>query len=248
MEQSIRNAIADKIEIIPIADLLANHQVMARHVRTELSRTFYSDDIQLLNGILSFLEEDAPLRGASLLKVFGTNRFHAIWETACSYVIQNQNEQLKDKLSQPQWSFYSPPFSSALTLAGGKQRPDLLAEKKDKTLILDAKYYYPLPESLCGWGDLVKQLFYVASFSKEGKSIINGLLFPDPRTTTVDCIGHVSMLTSNDTPDPAFEKIYVFTLNPDMIIRAYSHGTKLMDLADQIVILAEKQQSTISTV
>jgi hypothetical protein len=132
------------------------------------------------------------------------------------------------ELAQPVWHFSRP----QLVTPGGEQRPDIVLDWGEALAVLDAKYYFPLPEDRCGWGDLVKQHFYAASMGG-ARPTKNGLIFPDPTVTVVEKVGVVRMEGPPGTAE-IFSPITVMVANPSLVLECYVDGRYEPDFERQV--------------
>ena len=219
----------------PLAEevLFGNAAIYAARIRQELSKVYRSDKIHMLRNLELFFREAEGYDGPRATRLFGTTAFHVVWEHACSVAAGNAFASLSANLAQPRWSFKYP---ERMTLEGGKQRPDVLAEHAGRyLLILDAKYYYPLPNSICGWEDLVKQFFYERSYRQRSRQeLINGLLFPEPAVDSVRLAGEVRLARGGKTVAD-FPALLVFQVNPTRLFQRYANSSIEFELLGELV-------------
>ena len=234
--EPLRASLSDETEIINKEHLSRDSEFWARRLRAELSGVYESEDIDVLDALVSFFDEERTLQGPGAVRLYGTTAFHAVWEAALSSLFEGSESNVTGRLSQPRWDFRWPREE---TVEGGRQRPDVLAVSDDCVLVLDAKYYYPLPDSLCGWSDLVKQFFYSKSYDgRADLRVFNGLVFPDPNTEDIEAVGEIVMARPNRQRDERFEKIHVIKANPDKVLDAFATGRASRELASKMRALA----------
>jgi hypothetical protein len=190
-------------------------------VNRELRSVFRSDTIQMLLALKAFLENLQGLGGVAALHLYGTSSFHVLWERACSVAFGNQADELAARLSQPKWHFNASKLTGrSHVYDGGRQIPDVITTVGRKYLILDAKYYYPLPSDRCGWEDIVKQLFYRESLETASMKVLNGLLFPALSEPSISRPARIFM-SRNGLPDKRYRHIDVYIVNPRKVFEAY---------------------------
>jgi hypothetical protein len=216
---------------ISVDDLIERREQWIQHIQREMGSTFRTDTLAMLAALRGFLEELEGLSGPTSTHLFGTSSFHVVWEDACSVAVENDVDRLKHLLSQPVWEFFLP----AQRLHGGKQRPDIIWENNNTILFADAKYYYPLPESRCGWSDIVKQYMYLDSLSNpDGKELINVLLFPDLDVSKPTIIGRIQMERA-EIVDDRFKAVWIAKINPNSLLLTYVRPASSQILAATLI-------------
>jgi hypothetical protein len=203
------------------------------HVAVELGRTFRTDTVAMLRALKAYLDGLEDLGGDTRLSVWGTSSFHVVWEDACIAALADSTNDASEPLSQPRWCFSARGGQPAVIREGGHQRPDVIVRRETEVLLLDAKYYYPLPDAICGWADLVKQYFYELSLRETGLRVVNALLFPDERTNEIERLGEVLMYAGQQR-DAHFPPIRVIGINPHVLFDAYVRGQRVPGWADLI--------------
>lgn len=215
------------LAVIRDEDLRRRAAYWAKLVRMEMGTVFRAELLALLSNLLEYFDVRQDLEGPVRHRAVGTNAFHVVWERALRVVLGDAPSFAK-KLSQPAWHFDNPP----LTVRRGGQRPDIFLAFDDVLAVLDAKYYFPLPRSLCGWGDLVKQHFYAASFPAS-QAVQSGLLFPDSRVDLAERVGKVVMEATAGI-DSRFSEIAVLRVNPGHVLRAYVRSAQSDELVRSV--------------
>jgi len=210
-------------------DLISNASIWFHLIQNEIATTYQQNHLLLLRYLSSFFSENKFIFTNTKKSLYGTITFHAIWEDACSQVFNSQYEFLKEKIAQPKWKFTTPLTTKEVT----GQIPDILNESNESIYILDAKYYFPLPYNLCGWGDIVKQYFYAKSFHNPiNKKIKNILLFPAPDIDEIKVVGKVIM-EREGKEENNFLPIYICKLNPLKIFATYINNKDNVQLLDE---------------
>ena len=169
--------------------LIDQSQIYCTHVKLELLQTFNSEDILMLQIIHDYIEKGKSFRfrGLNEVKLYGTNNFQIIWEYICSGIFNNQYNNLIDDFAQPRWL-----INNHLLKERGRFTPDVLLSVDDNLIILDAKYYYPIPKNICGVSDIAKQLLY--SQIAKSDNVKNIFLFPgDDSSVSMEYLGYVSI-------------------------------------------------------
>jgi len=184
-------------------------------IRLESSNTFNSDDLLVLSILIEYLEDKLGHLGDGVVRLYGTSSFHVIWEHICSTVFENKYEELASMLHQPAWVIEGEFHEK------GSFIPDVITKKEDKTYIIDAKYYYPIPKKVCGVSDIAKQLIY-AQISGN-KDISNILVFPSSNEHNVVNKGYVSIFDDDKVEVKEFKKqrIQVLELSFITAIKTY---------------------------
>lgn len=216
----------EKYQRISFAELISNSSTWFSILQNELSNTYQYNNLSLLSQLSSFFNKNAFAYSSKKKSLYGTISFHNIWEDACSQIFDSQYDSLKHKIAQPKWKFTSPIFIKDAT----GQIPDILHENENNIFILDAKYYYPLPSSLCGWADIVKQYFYAKSFKNpDNKVIINALLFPDLSIENLELSGIIDMEREGHI-ETSFTPVSVYKLNPFILFNSYIDNIEIPEL------------------
>lgn len=197
-------------------------------IRIELAHTFNSDDLLILSTLIEYLEDRLGHMGDGVVRLFGTSSFHVIWEHICSTVFDNDFDELSPLLNQPLWNIDN------AYIEKGKFIPDVMIKKEGKNYIIDAKYYFPLPEKVCGVSDLAKQFIYAQISGEE--NISNILVFPSSCFEGVSNKGYVSIYDSNKSELPAFksQRIQVLEISFLSAVKAYIGEKDLSLLRDSI--------------
>ena len=218
--------------IISEAALLANRTRWSALLMRAMQGTARTDHLSMFLALRQFFEDHPNGNGSQGPRLLGTFSFHSVWEDALKFVFDDQFEDMRHQLAQPIWHFLDARGTTKLT--GGKQRPDVLLETKDKILVIDAKYYYPLPTERCGWTDLVKQLFYSESIvGKAKEQVRNVLVFPASLPDKIRVRGKV-LLEHHGSAVKKFSEILVVEVDANLILRAYAKRVRLPLISNQL--------------
>lgn len=150
----------------------------------ELREVFSERKIKLLK-IMKFILEKNGNETIKGIAIYGTKKFHIVWEDVCQKVLGHK----KIDLCKPTWQDYETQNKTSVeTLI-----PDILVEKEKEFFILDAKYYNIDFEkngklkniNKPGIGDIIKQYLYEDAIKihheyekKEFEKYFNAFLFP----------------------------------------------------------------------
>ncbi|HEM8407922.1 TPA: LlaJI family restriction endonuclease [Acinetobacter baumannii] len=191
---------------LSIDELIKNKIRYCNRIKNELSHTYNSEDIFILNLILDYLELNYSYSGKNEIKLFGTTSFHVIWEFICSTFFKNEYSQVIDNFAHPKWYIENTYFEK------NKFIPDILLHSNENLFILDAKYYYPIPDKVCGASDIAKQFIY-AQVSPY-KKIMNFFIFPFDDDKLIECSGYVSVFKDkNELPHFQTQRIHTIKLS-----------------------------------
>jgi hypothetical protein len=197
-------------------------------IRIESSITFNSDDLLVLSILIKYLEDKLGHLGDGVVRLYGTSSFHVIWEHICSTIFENKYHEFASMLNQPAWVIEGEIYDK------GNFIPDVITKKQDKTYIIDAKYYYPIPKSVCGVSDIAKQLIYAQIFGD--KDISNILVFPSFNEYNVVNKGYVSIFDNDKVEVSEFKKqrIQVLELSFITAVKAYLGLQDLNSVREEI--------------
>lgn len=122
---------------------------------------------------------------------FCTLHFYHVWERMCRFILA---DDLMEKIHLPR-----PYWKVGDLVSYTRQIPDILfrGNRDDEIYIADAKYYQTAnaPKGLPGWGDLVKQFFYLYTLQNDMKDVIiyNLFIFPSRTEKVVDYMGYAAV-------------------------------------------------------
>jgi len=162
-----------------------------RRLASEQLIVFRTTTLQLLTLLRGAL--DSKLAAPTMPpQIFGTTAFYSVWEDACrTGICGDVPPAVVSNIAQPTW------FS--VDAAGGKhvhahsQIPDLLVGRATCLLIIDAKYYYPFPDSRPGGPDIIKQVYYAESLASAGVETRSLFLLPISGTAVPRFLGYATI-------------------------------------------------------
>lgn len=163
--------------------------IYCNQIKIELFQVFNSEDILMLKILHKYIEQKKSIhfQGINKVKLYGTNDFHIVWEYICSRIFDNQYNGLIKDFAHPRWF-----INNVLERVKGRFTPDILLQVDDSLIILDAKYYYPIPDNVCGASDVAKQLLY--SQVSGSDTVKNIFIFPgDADSVSMENLGYVSI-------------------------------------------------------
>ncbi|TCK01357.1 UNVERIFIED_ORG: LlaJI restriction endonuclease [Anoxybacillus amylolyticus] len=149
---------------------------------------------------------------------FCTLYFYHVWERMCRFVLADDlMEELH--LPRPYWKVRD-------RVSYTRQIPDILFRGRDNEIyIADAKYYQTkdAPKGLPGWGDLVKQFFYLYTLQNEMKNIViyNLFIFPSRTEKIVDYMGYATV-----DGDDVFGRVEGFWFDLYEVMKLYAFNQK----------------------
>lgn len=188
-------------EIIPFNVIDKYAASYCRKLQVEISETFNSEDLAILLVLLQYISGKLSSNGETRVRAYGSNSFHHIWEDICKEIFVDDYETQISNFSQPKW-FVIKPDGTTNTLDKGRLIPDVIWNEDNTNYILDAKYYYPFPQSSCGVGDIAKQYIYAdISGSTNSKNIF---IFPGNLEGHLNKSGLTTMVLPNGDEDPKF--------------------------------------------
>lgn len=229
--QNLISSIEGSGNIIPFEEILKNADYFCRKIQIETYETFNTEDLNVLSIMLQILSDKLQSNGEMKVLAYGTNYFHLVWEDICSDIFRNDYSAQIEEFSQPNWLIQAT-IGENNFLPKGKLRPDVIWKDGDTNYILDAKYYYPFPDSSCGVGDISKQYIYAeASNSIKTK---NGFIFPESKKGTLVNAGLSVMLMPDGSEDPSFStrRISAFLLDFHDAIDSYLSDSPLKDFRE----------------
>lgn len=128
-------------------------------LKQKLHATFISLEIRTLNLLIKYLEQ-MKSNGTHDI-VIGIKKFHYVWEFLLKNIFADVDHKINSTLPIPQYH-YSDPDKMPYNSAEKGMRLDLFIKTVEHCWVVDSKYYAAVnPQTAPGWGDLVKQFFYV---------------------------------------------------------------------------------------
>lgn len=209
-------------------------QLMINVLKNELIKTFIQRDVSVIKNLINYIEAKHGSEKVTSYNTMATPYFNLIWESICAFVYSNEYANLSKWVAQPVWD-------GPIILKNISQRPDILFVNYKTFYILDAKYY-DYHNTIPGWHDVVKQLFY--KFTIESKlrnsgnktieSYENVLIFPENSKNDFTYLGRVYVDGVMDLGE-----VKAFAINTKCAMEAYSSGRK-DKFRDELLIQIEK--------
>ncbi len=204
-----------------LATIPASIEEMLYHLKKELRHTYIKRESLVIKHLIQYLEEEQGTNSKKKIEIMATPCFYYVWEFICGYLMENQYASLKHLLPQPVWESNS--VEGRLS-----QRPDIFSVIDESLYILDAKYY-DYNQTIPGWKDVVKQLFYRHSLRQVQTTerftshlphtnyIFNGFLFPG-NDEDISYLGRFHVPEASDLGE-----IKAFAINQKKAMIAYAY-------------------------
>ncbi|MEX2955640.1 LlaJI family restriction endonuclease, partial [Staphylococcus pasteuri] len=196
---------------------------MIKILEMTLHNTFKDREIRLLKTLIILLKKKS---NNDLKFEMVTPYFYNIWEEMLKQMF-NHNYKLQRKMPKPYWLINEIKHST-------DQIPDILIEKENELIIIDAKYYSTYTGSVNkypGWESIVKQLYYNLSLKDEYDIIKNIFCMPESMLEDFKYIGK----TSVEGQEKQFGYVDAFSLDLNLVISSYINNKKQNDLLNNIV-------------
>lgn len=148
----------------------------------EVQKTFVDREINLYNHLKKFIVGSNEFSKNKIF-TYATPYFHWVWEKICSFLFSSEEVIT---LPRPYWEVNN---RKSYT----EQIPDILFRFNDTIYVVDAKYYRTkyAPQKLPGWGDLVKQFFYVYTLKEKLDNVNTENIFIFPGTVAENDIEYL---------------------------------------------------------
>jgi hypothetical protein len=196
-------------------------------INNEINMQFVSRKQFLLKAMAIFISNEKVYTDKPVISLYGTRTFHKIWEKTCSYVINNEYENIKQYIGHPKWKTVTGKEYYKDTLI-----PDIINTSKKEFNILDAKYYnITLTDDKLsdnpGVEDITKQYLYQLAFNNYIKSqgfekVRNILIFP----TEEEEISKIGEVTIDFLKKLDLEDIILYKLPAKEIFEMYIGSKK----------------------
>lgn len=142
----------------------------------ERAVTFLSTDLRMLDALEAIVSRGRRMDGTGGARLHGTASFALVWEDAIRDLFGDDSADAS--LGQANWYTFTQGTCSPARAAPDR-RLDLLIRHGSDTLLMDAKYHYPFPESRPGWSDIVKQIYYAETLVRgPHERVHNAFLLP----------------------------------------------------------------------
>ncbi|WP_008294131.1 LlaJI family restriction endonuclease [Congregibacter litoralis] len=130
------------------------HDLKIYQLKRELGQTYGDRDTALIRAMISFLE--SRFNGVAGEYLIGVSFFHSIWEKMLRAILPGVIDVNK---ILPKPSVYLEDGKSLIYTKG--MLTDIVSKREGKVSVIDAKYYRATgAESVPGWPDIVKQVYY----------------------------------------------------------------------------------------
>lgn len=198
-------------------------------INNELSRQFNTRKQLILKTIYAYIVNRSSLSSVDNFSLYGTNKFHIIWEEVCSKVMDNKLDSLKHLIEKPKWT--SSDDLGDFTMEADKTLiPDIISLYDNTFVIFDAKYYFiTLKRNSLknhpGVSDVTKQYLYQLAFlpyilQNKIDKVKNCFLMPtEEDSVIVKGVAKMDMLTNLD-----LEPIQVRLLPVNKAYELYLNG------------------------
>ena len=190
-------------------------------LKRELRKIFADREMRLLKNLIAILEKMPVEDKNDADIVTGLSSFEHVWEDICSVIYQNEGYRFRGEIPYPAYTYAGGRHEPAKS---NKQRMDLIIQQGDKIAILDAKYY-DFARSSPGWGDIVKQLYYVKSLSAvmPDKKFLNYFVVPAPDAGELP--RQIRILDKGEKPlDADFPPVNILYTDVRQAMRDYVSG------------------------
>lgn len=173
----------------PLTDYRRNY--LLRRLALERRGAFLSDTLHLFELIQGALE--SRLAGHELRpQIYGTTAFYSVWEDACRFALSEPGAPNPvSMVGQPVWRAQGD--DGKLVRHEVTQIPDIIVERNDWCVIIDAKYYYRFPDSYPGAPDIIKQFYYADSLRGQAEHVLSVFLLPAPGAAVPAFLGYATI-------------------------------------------------------
>lgn len=203
----------------------------------ELSLVYSDRDINLIRWLISYLQDSAANKDS--FHVIGVHKFEAVWERILADSLCWVSP-VNSYIAAPAYKFSNGVVKSAP--ARGQRTDVVMADKNNATyVVLDAKYYDAQDvNSSPGWGDIVKQLFYLQAIEIRfnPKKVANVFIFPG--SGPLRSVHMVEKGENGGLLDNQYPPIYCLYIDAMAVVCSYVKGVKLRGFSEEIMALAHK--------
>jgi hypothetical protein len=188
-----------------------------RILRSYRQTLYASRALFLIEALCDYINgESGETAGAFL---YGVEDFHRIWEQMLRKVLPNVEGGWNAILVKPGYVRTS---DNSVVLKEGMET-DIVVGVGENLCIIDAKYYDATgPNSVPGWPDLVKQIYYheAMKIAAPTKSITNCLVFPTNGRHLPE-YRSAGVFLSDKSPSPGFPEIGCQYADTGRVLQAY---------------------------
>nr|WP_263314759.1 LlaJI family restriction endonuclease [Mammaliicoccus sp. Marseille-Q6498] len=194
-------------------------------LKIKLREVFSGYEVNLLQNMIKYLEASSnDETDINLL----TPYYYYVWEEMLKNTLEH-NAKLQKFVPKPYWKIDD-------KIQYSKQIPDVLIERNDSLIILDAKYYsittsdvnkYP------GWESIVKQMYYNISLNHLYENIQNIFIMPEVLSLSNKnkYIGKAAVQGKEDK----FGYVYAFSIDLELVLQSYLKDRTLNYVLEDII-------------
>lgn len=203
---------------------LIARETWQQRLRSLLPTLYANRPIQLAHQLIEYLEDTQGQSKGEF--IYGIEDFHFIWERMLKDVLEGVDDRWNSRLPKPA---YKSRHTGDLVWRRRGMQMDVVIKKGDHLTIVDAKYYRAEGEdSVPGWGDIAKQLFYEIALKKVSgeHSVSNCFAFPTNKQAA-DEFKSAAVFLKDQSRIEELPKIDIVYLDIIKIMRAYVAGNKM---------------------
>ncbi|MBL0847224.1 LlaJI family restriction endonuclease [Mammaliicoccus fleurettii] len=206
---------------IPIS---SDHQITI--LKSKLREVFSTYEITLLQNMIKYLESKNSQSDDVHFNLL-TPYYYYVWEEMLRSAMEH-NEKLQNFVPKPYWEINNKKKYS-------KQIPDILLERNNNLIIMDAKYYSIRTNNVQkfpGWESIVKQMYYSMSLSHLYNDIQNIFLMPEMLINeNKKYIGK----TAVEGKESQFGYVYAYSLDINLVLKSYLREDNLNHILGEII-------------
>lgn len=206
---------------IPIS---SDHQITI--LKSKLREVFSTYEITLLQNMIKYLESKNSQSDGVHFNLL-TPYYYYVWEEMLRNAMEH-NEKLQNFVPKPYWEINNKKKYS-------KQIPDILLERNNNLIIMDAKYYSITTNNVQkfpGWESIVKQMYYSMSLSHLYNDIQNIFLMPEMLINeNKKYIGK----TAVEGKESQFGYVYAYSLDINLVLKSYLREDNLNHILGEII-------------
>lgn len=197
--------------------------------------TYLAADLRMLDALEAIVSRRRRIDGARRARLHGTTAFALVWEDALRDLFGDDKAGVS--LGQANWYDFAQGALSGPYTAPDR-RLDLLVRHGSATLLMDAKYHYPFPASRPGWSDIIKQIYYSESLSRDAEGPVrNAFLLPggdNPMT--------FAGLVRVEEAARTFPPVEAWTLSPNWVFSSYGDSDPARQARTRDTIIAARDK------
>lgn len=193
-------------------------------LKRKLREVFSGYQINLLQKMIIYLEK---VKNESIEFNILTPYYYYVWEAMIKETM-GHNNKLQNYVPKPYWNINDKIYKT-------KQIPDVLIDKGESLIIIDAKYYSIITNEVKkfpGWESIVKQMYYNLSLNNLYDNIQNIFFMPETISGEYKYIGKTAVQGKEDT----FGYVYAYSINLDKVLKSYLSDSNLHYILSNIII------------